>query len=74
MARELAGQHVRELQSQARQRSLAHSLRAASRARRRVQADDAAFVPPVIPDYVKDITGLPVPEQHGQSNAGRTAA
>jgi hypothetical protein len=74
MARELISQRTRELQSQARERGLAHSLRAAARARRRGQTADATFVPPVIPDYVEDIVGVTAPDQGSHTRAGRTAA
>ena len=74
MARELISQRSREMQSQAQERRLAHSLREARRARRHGQADGATFVPPVIPDYVEDIVGATASHQHGHSRAGRTAA
>jgi hypothetical protein len=74
MARELINQRARELQSQARQRRLAHSVREAIRAQRRGQADGARFVPPVIPDYVDDIVGATASDQHSHTRAGRTAA
>jgi DNA invertase Pin-like site-specific DNA recombinase len=74
MARELISQRTRELESQARQRGLAHTVRAAARARRRGQAAGATFVPPVIPDYVEDIVAAKATDQHNHARAGRTAA
>jgi hypothetical protein len=74
MARELISQRARELESQARQRSLAHTVRAAARARRHGQAADATFAPPVIPDYVADIVGASATDQHNHARTGRTAA
>ena len=74
MARELLSQRARELQSQAQERRLAHSVRAAARARRRGQADGARFVPPVIPDYVEEIVGAKAQDHRSHGRADRTAA
>jgi hypothetical protein len=74
MSRELIRQRARELQSQAQERRLAHSVREAIRTQRRGQADGARFVPPAIPDYVEDILGATAQNHRSHARADRTAA
>ena len=74
MARELVGQRARELQTQAQERRLAHSVRELIRAQRRGQADGARFVAPVIPDYVEEIVGATAQDHRSHARADRTAA
>ena len=74
MARELISQRARELQSQAQERRLAHTVRESIRSRRRGQADSATFVPPVIPDYVEEIVGATAQHQRSHAHTDRTAA